>query len=1092
MSKKQKLTKSILCAVMAASVVSISGNAFADTLTEDGGIYNELQEGNDYSSAFENSDYSRPNDYLLTNATFNGKVATGNGYTLTIENSTFNAGKYKNEQGIISSTGLENEGGTLIIKNSDINMGVSAGFMTQEEYVDEGSRYSTTTINNSNIDVTNPYGDSAMMAGIGSKIILNGSKDNTYNVGNFIGSFAADRNGTNAGNIEINGGILKADNLRSLVDGSLLTAKQINATQGELNELKTRLVKGGIVLQKEGVIQTKTGQIFANGIDTTSDETVLASKDSGKVTNDYIKYEGGTINFTDDKYSQDYLDSAIKNMANVGKTNINMLGTLVDEKGEVIKDITVDQAVENGNFNIDTPVKTNENISSLVVGKGTTDEGTQYSNGSFLASQLKVGENTKTISIKDGQTLGLGGKGGELVTGNKDKLTVTIDDTDSSLTLGRGGYNANNSLTADIIVNKGVLDSESSMNTVKGNVELKTNTQMNVFGDSVLTVGEKLTVTDSTANINIGNENSVGTLISGNTNLNGATVYLDPIYKDGNTITDGSKAGLVFGSEETGDLNKIDGKLVVAENSTLSLGTTDTTIAEKAFAKTGLTWGNGDNDVLAAAYINAPQDISGGVLVVDKNATKDSASSLNNGTVKFANNSLLMVNGETLTDGAAITGVTDVEIAQNNEGKQDGAKLYIDNAQDGQSYTILAGTGVEDIDKWSDDNVIADNVLLKFTSEEGSNTYTADYQNVKEVFGNDVVSDKLIDSTLQSDDKNVKDGVAYKFFNRAASDHYNLSKDSKVTALNSVFNMGELAGVNHATYSMSNTMTDSVADHLSIATHGDQDSDVWAKYIHNKEDISDVELAGLTADYDATFNGIVIGSDLYKNGKSTIGVALSYADGDISGNNIASRTKNDAEYYGASIYGKIDNGDSAILGDISFMHSSNDITQYNSGTEITASPDADAFSIGVRAEKSIEAGANGKFVPYIGARYMHLGTADYTNSLGINYDVDEQNLFMLPIGVKYSTEIRNNDWTIRPIAEVGYVWTMGDKDVDQTVSLNGAFDSFGFETVDDGSFVGKLGIEAESDKMAYGIGYEYQDSDSTTANKWFANVTFKF
>ncbi|MFR4447753.1 MAG: autotransporter outer membrane beta-barrel domain-containing protein, partial [Megamonas funiformis] len=199
---------------------------------------------------------------------------------------------------------------------------------------------------------------------------------------------------------------------------------------------------------------------------------------------------------------------------------------------------------------------------------------------------------------------------------------------------------------------------------------------------------------------------------------------------------------------------------------------------------------------------------------------------------------------------------------------------------------------------------------------------------------------------------------------------------------------------------------------------------------------------------------MVVGSDFYKNGKSTVGVALSYADGDISGNNIASRTQNDAEYYGVSLYGKIDNGDSAVLGDISFMHSSNDITQYNSGTEITASPDADAFSIGVRAEKAIKSGANGKFVPYIGARYMHLGTADYTNSLGINYTVDEQNLFILPVGVKYSTEIRNNDWTIRPVAEVGYVWTMGDRDVDQTVSLNGAFDSFGFETVDNGSFIG--------------------------------------
>lgn len=41
-----------------------------------------------------------------------------------------------------------------------------------------------------------------------------------------------------------------------------------------------------------------------------------------------------------------------------------------------------------------------------------------------------------------------------------------------------------------------------------------------------------------------------------------------------------------------------------------------------------------------------------------------------------------MVNGEALTDGkVAISGVTDAQIAQNTEGKQDGAKLYIDNAK---------------------------------------------------------------------------------------------------------------------------------------------------------------------------------------------------------------------------------------------------------------------------------------------------------------------------------------------------------------------------------------------------------------------------
>lgn len=317
------------------------------------------------------------------------------------------------------------------------------------------------------------------------------------------------------------------------------------------------------------------------------------------------------------------------------------------------------------------------------------------------------------------------------------------------------------------------------------------------------------------------------------------------------------------------------------------------------------------------------------------------------------------------------------------------------------------------------------------------------------------------------------------------------TQESKVAALNSVANMGELAGVNHGTYSMSNQMTDAVADHLSIATHGEQDKDIWAHYIHNKEDIDGMNLGGINGSYEAQYNGIVVGSDLYKNGKTTAGIALSYADGNLTGSNSVSSTKNEAEYYGASLYGRIDNGNSAILGDISYMHSDNDITQTNMGQEITASADADAFSIGIRAEQAYEAGA-GKFVPYAGIRYMHLGAGDYSNSLGMEYNADDQNLWLLPVGVTYSAEVQSGDWTVKPIAEVGYVWTMGDRDIDQTVSLNGASDTFGFETADSGSFIGRLGIEAEKANVTYGLSYEYQKGDTVKANKWMANLTFSF
>lgn len=407
-----------------------------------------------------------------------------------------------------------------------------------------------------------------------------------------------------------------------------------------------------------------------------------------------------------------------------------------------------------------------------------------------------------------------------------------------------------------------------------------------------------------------------------------------------------------------------------------------------------------------------------------------------------------------------------------------GGNLKVTNAKTGDT---LKFTDNKTLNGELTDKVISSNVLQNIVKGDGTFTVgTVSSAEAEKALAGAVITNVA----LQATEDNIDAITA--LFNGADQ-----SQESKVAALNSVANMGELAGVNHGTYSMSNQMTDAVADHLSIATHGEQDKDIWAHYIHNKEDIDGMNLGGIDGNYEAQYNGIVVGSDLYKNGKTTAGIALSYADGNITGSNSVSSTKNEAEYYGASLYGRIDNGDSAILGDISYMHSDNDITQTNMGQEITASADADAFSIGIRAEQAYEAGA-GKFVPYAGIRYMHLGAGNYDNSLGMEYNADDQNLWLLPVGVTYSAEVQSGDWTLKPIAEVGYVWTMGDRDTDQTVSLNGASDTFGFETADSGSFIGRLGIEAEKADVTYGLSYEYQKGDTVKANKWMANLTFSF
>ena len=212
------------------------------------------------------------------------------------------------------------------------------------------------------------------------------------------------------------------------------------------------------------------------------------------------------------------------------------------------------------------------------------------------------------------------------------------------------------------------------------------------------------------------------------------------------------------------------------------------------------------------------------------------------------------------------------------------------------------------------------------------------------------------------------------------------------------------------------------------------------------------------ASYDAQFNGVVVGSDFYKKGNATVGAALTYMDGSFSGNTEAAHTKNDVDYYGLALYGRVEQGPMTYLGDISYLHGSNDLKQHNSGSTITGSTDSDA----------------------------------YTDSIGVRHDSDDANVWMFPLGLRYSADIKNGTWTIRPMAEAGYVWTFGDRDGTDKVSLGDASDAFGFDIADAGSWYGRLGVQAAKGNFTYGVAYQYQHGASVQSNTWTAAVRYHF
>lgn len=591
--------------------------------------------------------------------------------------------------------------------------------------------------------------------------------------------------------------------------------------------------------------------------------------------------------------------------------------------------------------------------------------------------------------------------------------------------------------------------------------------------------GEKLALNVTADNLNMNGDINIGSLETTGSNFNRDTKVNITVTENANITGNINVYGNDYDSKDDDSILNIDfqnnavltGKINVEGTlGTVNLGgNADMTSSSGVY---NVSKGGNVNFTGGTWAVNEWSGDNSGNIKVGENATLN----INN-TITVAN---AVINGDVVIDTDKVTGTGAVITATNDATLDENANVILTNVEAGEKITtsLFGGADAEALNEQAVSQMKTDNLMQNVTTEDG-----------KIVIGVADASKVLPDVVLGGI---VTSLTANRIHNDFFDDVLKSGDAAKTTAaLNSVANMGELAGVNHGTYSMSNQMTDAVADHLSIATHGEQDNDIWAHYIHNKEDIDGMDFGGVDGSYEAQYNGIVVGSDLYKNGKTTAGIALSYADGNINGSNFASSTKNEAEYYGASLYGRIDNGNSAILGDISYMHSDNDITQNNSGHEITASADADAFSIGIRAEQAYEAGA-GKFVPYAGIRYMHLGTGNYDNSLGMSYDADDQNLWLLPVGVTYSAEVQSGDWTVKPIAEVGYVWTMGDRDTDQTVSLNGASDTFGFETADSGSFIGRLGIEAEKSDVTYGLSYEYQKGDTVKANKWMVNLTYSF
>lgn len=843
-----------------------------------------------------------------------------------------------------------------------------------------------------------------------------------------------------------------------------------------------------IILTEKGTLEANSAQIFQKGmgLDGVNTDPDGVRQDA----NDAINFKAGKLLLDDESYNDVYLTAAndLIKKADGGTTEVVVKDTATKAtpllKLEDVKD-----------DNYAAGVTTDK--SNIVLG-ATGDSTVNKLNATSLNLAGTTDGSANSVTLQDGRNLYLGSNANnrELITADNEKPAQNVDvkvQGGSKLTLGR--FDVENRLTGDVTLT----DANSEMvvdagQLTVGKVDAQADTKISVGRGSALTTEGGIKLTGATMQVNgtvhntditsdtgstilIGNDASAGKMLIGGSNtaaLTGTKVFLDPVWKDGATISDASQ----FALESSSNVNYL---LTVGRNSLASLGTADSSKAIAAFGATGLNWG--ENDISAALYLAKPVtvDATGGIKV-DGTATDVTANSAEANKAEFADNSLLMVDASTISGTAALTGAgSTLKVA-------DSAKLYLDNVSTGGTYTIATNFDTTLANGWykNDSNIITGKLFS--ATHNTDRTITASRKKLQEALPGAVLPN-IVDKMTFSAAEKAK-SPASEFIAQATNGLYS---DSMSTALiNVAAQPAETVGATAAAVEHSLDFAQQAQGHLSFFNGADVKSDqAWIKYGHRNGSVDSLDIGGMSTGYDSSFNGVTVGYDLPAVDSFHHGFAFSYG----KGSNDGAWENDDFNTKGVSWYGSLNTGNNNMLFDVGYYHTEHDVNGI-----FHAKPKTDVFTMGITNEFRLPQGGDGHgaIVPHIGLRYSHVGTPRYSGywkgSEAFRYHPEGKDLFSLPFGVGYIYESKSPEHTTSFYADLAYVPVFGGRSADMRVQACGidAEDVFAYDASYGSAFVGSLGVKQESDSWEWGLSYRYSANSNQHSNDIMANIAFKF
>ena len=446
---------------------------------------------------------------------------------------------------------------------------------------------------------------------------------------------------------------------------------------------------------------------------------------------------------------------------------------------------------------------------------------------------------------------------------------------------------------------------------------------------------------------------------------------------------------------------------------------------------------------------------------------------------------------------------------------EQGAILAIEGIEEKVTYNIAKGFGVEasEGENWTIDNnlmtgewAVVDDGLQVTTVNKDAEDIVAD-MNVSSS-----TAQSLANVTAAAQSANVEgkaDGTGDEKAVALVNAIANAPSEVAGQVFESVSKMAEAGGNSATAASIVKNVTGVTNDRLSFncghsaphkGGHGvglfeeGSGADVWVEYVHGKDEVEDMPSTAGKTSYEGKYNGIVMGVDFKKVNKFQSGIAFNYGEGDTNSVGSAARTHSDYDFWGIGYYGSIHNDDSNVIFDIGYAKTDSDVENTNElGVNFKASPETTTWTAGVKLEKLYQ-NENVQIVPYSGLRFMSIDPDDYsTECASASYKMERQNVWLLPLGVSIKQEVTNdNGWTVSPRVDLSYIWAFGDTDSEMEFSTLGTKTNIGYEVMDDGSFLGLVGIEAHKGQWGFGVSYSYQKGDHSESKKWFIDANYSF